>query len=164
MKNIFGFSILVLLVGCSSLKKETIIPYVVDLSTEKSIHKEILKSRKDIVFYVEHLSDLTLKFHLISSNDKEFLSSNRKLYINDKLYTLIFDTDYWFYSKAISNKPIVSFEEQKNVYKDIFIPSIEQREKNPQSYGYPKKAIIIDNSIYWIVDKKGKLIDTNTTN
>lgn len=162
MKNILRFSLLLLLFGCSSVKKITIIPYIVDLNTEKSIYNEILKSDKDVVFYIEHLSDDTLKFHLITLNDKEFLQSNRKLFINDKFYTLIFESDYWFYSKMEFDKPEVSIEAGKNVSKDIPIPSIQEREKNPELYGYKKKSIIIDNSIYWIVDKKGKLLKTNS--
>lgn len=153
---------MLLFFGCSSVKKIAVIPYVVDLNTEKSMYNEILKSDKSIAFYIEHLSDETLKFHLITPNDKEFLQSNRKLFINDKFYTLIFDSDYWFYSKMEVDKPEVSFEAVKNVSKDMPFPSIQEREKNSEVYGYKKKSIIIDNSIYWIVDKKGKLLKTNS--
>jgi hypothetical protein len=75
---------------------------------------------------------------------------------------LIFDTDYFFYSKIKNNKPVTSFEKEKNIYKEITIPTIQVRETNPELYGYSKKTILIDNSIYWIVDRKGKLLETNS--
>ncbi|SIN69991.1 hypothetical protein SAMN04488055_0733 [Chitinophaga niabensis] len=153
---------MLLLAGCSTMKRSNVIPYVVDLNTEKSIYNEILRTKEDIAFFVEHLSDETLKFHLATLYQKEFIQSNRKLFINDKFYPIVFDSDYWFYSKIKANKPVVTIEERKYVYKEIPMPSIQEREKSPHSYGYPKKISVIDHSIYWIVDKKGKLIKTNS--
>lgn len=164
MKNIIISSFVLLFISCTSVKNKTyVIPYLIDVSAEKSIYKEVFKStEKNIVFYIEHLSDSTLKFHLINSNDKEFLETNRKLFINDKLYPIIFDTDYLFYSEMKDGQPIVSYEIKKNIYEKIYIPTIQEREKNPELYGYKRKAIIIDHSIYWILDKKGKLLQTNS--
>jgi hypothetical protein len=162
MLKIWRISLLLLLVACSTTKRSTVIPYVVDLNTERSIYNEILKEKKDIAFLVEFLPDETLKFHLITPNDKEFLKSNRKLFINDKFYPIIFYSDYWFYSKMKADKPVVSLEEQKNIYKEIPMPDIREREKDPGAYGYPKKILILDHGIYWIVNKKGELIKTNS--
>ena len=164
MKNIIISGFVLLFISCTSVKNETyVIPYVIDVIAEKSIYKEVFKStEKNIVFYIEHLSDSTLKFHLINSNDKEFLATNRKLFINDKFYPIIFDTDYLFYSEMKDGQPIVSYEVKKNIYEKISIPNIQVREKNPELYGYKKKSLIIDNSIYWILDKKGKLLQTNS--
>ncbi len=164
MKNIFSLSFVLLFISCTAIKtNNAVIPYVVDIGAEKSIYNEISKSKdRNVVFYVEHLSDLTIKFHLISSNGNDFLITDRKLFVNDKFYPIIFDTDYLFYSEIKDGKPIVSLEVKKNSYEEIPIPSIEEREKNPELYGFKKKSIIIDNSTYWILDKKGKLLKTNT--
>lgn len=163
MKNIIISNFVLLFISCTSLKDTTYaIPYIIDLNAEKSIYKEVLKSTgKSIVFYIEHLSDSTLKFHLINFNDKDLLATNRKLFINDKLYPIIFDTDYLFYSEMKDGHPIVSYEVKKNIYQKIYIPTIQVREKNPELYGYKKKSLIIDHSIYWILDKNGKLLRTN---
>ncbi|SCY14828.1 hypothetical protein SAMN02927916_1272 [Flavobacterium anhuiense] len=164
MKNIFRLSFVLLFISCTTIKtNNTVIPYLVDIGAEKSIYNEISKNRdRDVVFYVEHLSDSTIKFHLISSNGNDFLRTDRKLFVNDKLYPIIFDTDYLFYSEMKDGKPIISMEVTKNSYEEIPIPSIEEREKNPELYGFKKKSIMIDNSIYWILDQKGKLLKTNT--
>lgn len=163
MKSILTFGLFLLFVSCSSVKNnKDIIPYLIDLSAEKSIYEEIKKSSdQNIVFFVEHLPDSTLKFYMISSIDKELLKTNRKLFINNKFYPLLFDTDNFFSTRMKNSVPIVSFEFEKNSYKEIPIPTIEEREKNPELFGYKKTRIIIDNSIYWIVDKKGKLIKSN---
>ena len=161
MKNIIKIGLVFLLVGCSTTKDTDIIPYVLDIDTEKEIFNRLLElENKDIMFYWEHLPDLNYKLHLISSiNKQEFSSTNRKLFINNKFYPIVFDTDYQFYSKLKDGYPIVSFEDRKrNTTKDIKIPSISEREKNFDLYGYKKKNLIIDNSYFWIIDKKGKLI------
>ncbi|KFF03183.1 hypothetical protein [Flavobacterium reichenbachii] len=165
MKNIINLGFLFLFTGCSSINTKDIIPYFIGFDAEKSIYEEVSKStEKDVVFYIEHLADTTLKFHLINSRDNDFLITNRKLFINDRFYPVIFDTDYLFYSEIKNGHPIISFEVKKNTYEDISIPSIEEREKNIELYGYKKKLLIIDNSIYWVVDKKGKLLHTNSIN
>ncbi|WP_374172832.1 hypothetical protein [Flavobacterium tructae] len=164
MKNIFSLGFLLLFISCTAIKtNNALIPYVIDIGAEKSIYNEISKVKhRDVIFYIEHLSDSTLKFHLINSNGNDFLRTDRKLFVNDKFYPIIFDTDYLFYSEMKDGKPIVSLEIKKNSYEEIPIPSIEEREKNPELYGFRKKSIMIDNSVYWILDKKGKLLKTNT--
>jgi hypothetical protein len=162
MKRILKFSLLILVISCST-KKNVIIPYLLDLSTEKSVYKEIINSNKNIVFYFESLPENKIKIYLVSLYDNDFLSTNRKLFINDKFYPVIFEHDYSFYSNLGNDgKPVTAFEVNKYKFKDIPIPTIQEREKNPDAYGYKRKLIIIDNSIYWIIDKKGKLIETNS--
>lgn len=164
MKKIFSLSFVLIFISCVTVKNNNaIIPYIIDISAEKSIYKEIFKLEdKNLFFYIEHLSDSSLKFYLINSNGKDFPKTDRKLFVNDKLYPIIFDTDYLFYSEVKDGTPLVSYEVKKNIYKEIPMPNIEKREKNPELYGYKKKSIIIDNSVYWILDKKGKLLKTNT--
>lgn len=164
MKKILNFGFVLLLISCTSVKDNlNVIPYIIDMSSEKSIYEEIIKKdNKNVVFYIEHLPDSTLKLHLLNSVDKEFLITNRKLFINDKFYPIIFDTDYLFYSEMKEGHPIISFEVDKNSYRDIAMPSLKERENNPELYGYKKKSILIDSSLYWIIDKKGKLLKTNS--
>ncbi len=147
------------------ISAQNTIPYLVNLETEKSIYKEILNMPKeDISFLIENLSDKTFKIHLINFKNNDLQITNRKLFVNNEFYPIIFYTDYLFYTELKDDKPIVSFEEKegKYVYKDITIPTIEEREKNNHLYGLKRKLIIIDNSIYWIVDNKGDLLETNS--
>ncbi|WP_152640794.1 hypothetical protein [Flavobacterium sp. 316] len=165
MKKMNKIIITILITAFCLLKinAQNTIPYLVNLETEKSIYKEILnKPKEDIAFLIENVSDKRFKIHLISFKDKEIQLTNRKLFINDEFYPIIFYTDYLFYTQLKDNKPLVSFEESKNVYKDISIPTIEEREKNNHLYGLKRKSIIVDNSIYWIIDDKGKLVETNS--
>lgn len=145
------------------ISAQNTIPYLVNLETEKSIYKEILnKPKEDVAFFMESLSDKTFKIHLINFKSSALQITNRKLFVNNEFYPIIFYTDYLFYTELKGDKPLVSFEESKNVYKNISIPTIEEREKNNHLYGLKRKSIIIDNSIYWIVNNKGDLLETNS--
>jgi len=162
-RNIIIIAILLTSFCLWKISAQNTIPYLVNLETEKSIYKEILNMPKeDISFLLENLSDKTFKIHLIIFKSNDLQITNRKLFVNNEFYPLIFYTDYLFYTKLKDDKPIVSFEESKNVYKDIAIPTIEERKKNSHLYSLKRKSIIIDNSIYWIVDNKGDLMETNS--
>lgn len=47
-------------------------------------------------------------------------------------------------------------------FETVKIPSIEERMKNKSLYAKDRITNIIDRSIFWIVDKHGKLIETNS--
>jgi hypothetical protein len=165
MKKILILLTLTFLYSCSSLKaRQNIIPYLFDIQTEKSIYDNIFSFKNDgtVGFYLEYLQDSTYKIHLFKGIDKKLEITNRKLFVNDRFYPLIFDTDYIFHIDTKDNYPIVSSEEKLNEEKTIKIPTIIERKKNLDLYGYGKKLLIIDNSVYWIIDKKGKLLETNS--
>ncbi|WP_430614110.1 hypothetical protein [Flavobacterium sp. JP2137] len=152
---------LLILTSCSIKKQAEMIPYVLDLNTEESIYNEISRSNGNgkIVFFLEFMSDSMLKFSLLDLDNKEALITNRKLFINDKFYPIVFETDYFFYTEIKEFKPVVLNEDDK----EIIMPTIKERKNNIGQYGYKKRVLIIDNSLYWIVNKKGALIETNVT-
>lgn len=151
--------------NCTS-QKNVVIPYVLNIEAENSIYESIKNMNNDnISFYLEHLKDNNIKVHL-SNVDVRFQHSNRKLFINDKFYPLVFDTDYKFYGEVKDNYPvIIKFEdeyERKSV--SIKIPKLEERLKNKSLY--LEKVVIynIDWSTFWVIDNNGKLLETNSQN
>lgn len=166
MKKVFLILIIINLYSCSSVKKRNVIPYILSIDAENSIYQKIKNQNKEEVeFYFERLSENKNKIHLRvnKSNEKDEIS-NRKLFINDCFYPLIFDLDYLFYVKLKNNYPIVSiFEDEKELKSnEIKMPSIEERVKNKMLYIKDAKKYIIDFSIYWLVDNNGNLLETNS--
>ncbi|MDR2223112.1 MAG: hypothetical protein LBE34_10290 [Flavobacteriaceae bacterium] len=160
MRLILVLSLLIL-TSCSVKKQAEMIPYVLDLNVEESIYNEILRSKGNgkKVFFVEFMSDSMLKFSLLDIDNKEALITNRKLFINDKFYPIVFETDYFFNIGIKDSKPVVFNEDDK----EIAMPTIKERKNNIGQYGYKKTVLIIDNSLYWIVNRKGELIKTNVS-
>lgn len=160
MRLILVLSLLIL-TSCSVKKQAEMIPYVLDLNAEESIYNEILRSKGNgkNVFFVEFMSDSMLKFSLLDIDNKEALITNRKLFINDKFYPIVFETDYFFYTEIKGFKPVVLNEDDR----EIVMPTIKERKRNIGKYGYKKRVLIIDNSLYWIVNRKGELIETNAS-
>ncbi|MGV3460638.1 MAG: hypothetical protein ACO1N9_09325 [Flavobacterium sp.] len=161
MKKLQLLLLFVTLVNCSSKKDAGFIGYLLSIDTEKSIYGELLKRNKNkpAIFYLEHLPDSKIKIHLIEQSG-DFTSTNRKLFINDKYYPLIFETDYLFYTELKDGFPIVTTD--KPVIKKS-ISSIKERTENPDAYGIIKKVLVIEHSTYWIIDKKRKLLETNVS-
>ena len=145
-------------------QKNTIIPYVLDINSENSIYQYIKEKKQDsIAFYFERLENDKIKIHL-SQKSRRSADSNRKLLINDKLYSIIFDLDYIFYVKSKDDFPIVTkFKDDREREFDIVkMPNIEERMKNKSLYAKDQIKSIIDWSIFWIVDQNGKLVETNS--
>lgn len=164
MKNILLLIVIVLTISCSTKRDIALIGYLLAIDTEKSIYQELLNSGKGetVVFYLEHLSDHQIKIHLLEEIG-DFASTNRKLFINDKFYPLIFDTDYLFYTKLKANYPAITKEKSLSGQSTVKIPTIEERDRNFKIYGVPKKVLILEYSTYWIVNRQGELIETNVT-
>jgi hypothetical protein len=152
--------------NCSTIPKNNIIPYLLSIEAESSIYDNIKNSNKDsIAFYFERLSDNKFKVHLLKEGIlDEYSVSNRKLFINDKFYPLIFDIDYKFYVKMKNSYPIVSKFENEDEKKSVSItmPNINERMKNRLLYIRDGRYPRIELSIYWIVDNKGNLLETNS--
>lgn len=164
MKNIFKVSLVLLMMySCSSSKNRVIIPYTLDIGVEKLIYQEIV-NKTNVAFYLQAINDSQFKLSLINSTNNDFSFSNRMIFINDRFYPLIFESDYIFYSKIKDNRPIVSYEIERNKYKEIPLPTIERREKELESFGYPQKRMIIDKATFWIIDKKRKLVSESDGN
>lgn len=164
MKNLFLILLFSLLLSCSARKEGNIIGYLLAADTEKSIHDELLErgKGKPAIFYLEFLSDSQYKIHLLDESS-EFEITNRKLFVNKEFYPIIFATDYLFYTELRDNYPVISLEKTLSEYSNIKIPNIDERVRNPDIYGMPRKALIIDNSIFWIVDRNGRLVETNSS-
>ena len=162
MKKILTFGILCILFGCSSIPKETVIPYILSIEAEQSIYKTIqMDKTKTALFFVERIEMKKFKFHLLDSDNN--VASNRKLFVNDRFYPLIFDTDYTFFVKMEGNYPIVSKFENVDEKKShiVKMPEISERVKNKSLYLKDFKLPLMENTIYWIVDEKGNLLETN---
>lgn len=146
-----------------NVNAQKIFPYLVSFEVEKSIYKYIEnRGDTDVVFVFQNISDNIFKIHLLRNVDNDLKLSDRKIFVNDTFYPLIFYTDFIFFTELENSKPIVTYEKVKSNDSIIEIPSIEIREKDIHNYGYKRNAFIIDNSIYWIIDSKGKLIETNS--
>lgn len=152
--------------SCSSIKHKKVIPYFISTESEFSIYENIKNLKKDhIVFYFENIGDKKFKIHLFNDNvEDQYSFSNRKIFINDTFYPLIFDTDYIFFVKTKNNYPVISKfnDDSERNFSIIKIPNIEERVKNSVQYLKDTKYNIIDFSTYWIIDNKGKLIETNS--
>ncbi|WP_130734564.1 hypothetical protein [Flavobacterium sp. J27] len=143
--------------------QENTIAYLLDWETENAIYQyiEFRKINKEtITFEFENLDAQNIKIHLSQKTTND-INSDRKLFINDRLYPIIFSTDNWFYTQTENNFPQVLKEITMDKTIQVPIPNLEERKKNATQYGYYKKAVIRDWSFYWVVDKNGKLIDTN---
>lgn len=164
MKNIFNVILIsALFSACSSKKSNSIIPYFLNIDTEKNIYKKIQKfEQEDVVFYLEIISKNSYKLHLIKSKGEEdFMKTNRKLFINDRFYPIIFETDYNFFIELKKDFPVVTKfrNELDGKGEKINIPPIEIRDKERDLFSYPKKQLILDNSIFWLIDNRGKIIN-----
>lgn len=158
--------VLITTLSCSTLQTNKIIPYLVSIETENSIYQMINNLNKEkIVFYFENLPDSKFKIHLFKDGmNNKYSFSNRKLFINDRFYPIIFDTDYKFFVKTENNYPIISkFEDESEKKSNVVkMPSINERIKNRNLYIRDSKINIVDFSIYWIIDAKGNLLETNS--
>lgn len=161
------------LFSCSAVRNDSkskgIIVYLLSSETEKSIYDLIQKYYKkdnEVTFYINHQSSSRIKISLvkISQDDLIVASTNRKLFINDTYYPLIFSTDFNFYTEMRDGNPLIcETDRDKEVEKMIKILSLNERMKNTDEgkYSFPRKTILFEYPYYWIVDTRGKLIETN---
>ena len=156
--------ILISILSKANAQSNSSIPYLLDIETESSIYQFIQRQKQDsIAFYFEKLENDRIKIHFTQKSLRT-ADSNRKLFINDKYYSIIFDTDYQFYVKAENDFPIITKfkDDREREFEIVKMPNIEDRLKN--KYLYAKDGIkqLIDWSTFWIVDQNGKLIETNS--
>ncbi len=145
-------------------QKTTIVPYLLNIDAENSIYKFIkTESQDSIAFYFERIEKEKIKIHF-TKGDSKSLISNRKLFINDKFYPIIFDTDYSFFVNTENDFPTVQKFEDKGErnFKVVKMPTIAERLKNKSLYAQNKIMNVIDWSTFWIVDLNGKLLETNS--
>jgi len=157
--------ILILILSKANAQSDSIIPYLLDIETESSIYQFIKSQKKQdsIAFYFEKLKNDRIKIHFTQKSLRT-ADSNRKLFINDKFYSIIFDTDYQFYVKAENDFPIITKfkDDREREFKIVKMPDIEERLKNKSLYVKDGIRNIIDWSTFWVVDQNGKLIETNS--
>jgi hypothetical protein len=178
MKNkILIFFFLLFFSGCSIREKAnkyksktdcSNVIYLLSTEAEYSIYSYISKYNEyECFFLFEFLDDNKIKIHLRDKKDyKDFLPSNRKLYINNKYYDIMFKTDFSLYIGTKNDVPQVWYGDnpKKKLDQYIDIPNVSVRNSKPENFGYERKLNIIDLSIYWIVNSQGDLIESNTTN
>ena len=136
---------------------------MLDIDTELSIYNEIKRTDFDFAFYVSSESDSTYSFKLVRCSKNEMVSrTNRKLFVNDRYYPIIFNTDYIFYSKTSKNMPLVAKSLSRYSEKEVATPPIDERYKNKDTYSRMAARPLWHNYAYWVVDIHGKIIETNT--
>jgi len=102
--------LLLLLISCHSSKKMVsddrnrgTIVYIIRYDVEELLRKEISNNDKNIFFYIKEEGYRTFRISIGRSKSKfaaNFVSkTNRKLFLNDKFYPVIFDLDFIFASK-----------------------------------------------------------------
>lgn len=151
--------------GCATISRSKVIPYILSIEAENSIYQKIKDYDKNkIAFYFERIEKNKNRIHLLKDgiNDK-YSFSNRKLFINDRFYPLIFDNDDNFYVEMVNNFPVVfKFEDETEMKSNKFkMPNIEERIKNKNLYIKSMIKRLIEISTNWVVDDNGKLIETN---
>jgi hypothetical protein len=117
-------------------QNNAIIPYVFKIETENSIYEFIKDKKQDsIAFYFERLESNKIKIHLIKKSRRS-ADSNRKLFVSDKYYPIIFDTDYMFYVKSDNDFPVVTrFKNDRERESEIVIlPNIDESLKSKTLY------------------------------
>lgn len=176
MKNkILSFIFLFLFIGCSISEKAnqyknkteySNVIYLLSMEAEYSIYSYISKYNEyECFFLFEFLDDNKIKIHLRDKKGyKDFLPSNRKLYIDNKYYDIMFKTDFSLFVATKNDVPQVWYGDnpKKKLDQYIDIPSVSVRKSKPENFGYERKLNIIDLSIYWIVNSHGDLIESNS--
>ena len=176
MKNkILSFIFLFLFIGCSISEKAnqyknkneySNVIYLLSIEAEYSIYSYISKHNEyECFFLFEFLDDNKIKIHLRDKKGyKDFLPSNRKLYIDNKYYDIMFKTDLSLQIASMNDVPQVWYgnNSKKKLDQNINIPSISVRNSKPENFGYERKFQILDLSVYWIVNHQGDLIESNS--
>ncbi len=142
MKKLIVLSLLIGFVNCKSTQhaNNNFIPYLLPLETESAIFKEMsyIPSEKKIAFYFDFEKNGSINIWADTFSNgysKEVRLSNRKLFINDKFYPLVFSTDETFQAILEGGNIIVTKDcyyhkpDRKEVITEIIIPTISEREK-----------------------------------
>lgn len=133
-------SIMFLAIGCKAQlnNKNDFIPYLLPLKTERVIYNKIktIPKEKHIAFSFHYNGDGTINVYVdIFSKgiDKEHKLTNRKLFINDQFYTLVFNLDETFRAELKDDNIIVekvcSPRKGEETFEKINIPNLSEREK-----------------------------------
>ena len=167
MKKIYNLTLLIILItSCNSLPKNYVIPYILSIDVENSINSNIKDiDKKNISFYLEILPENQYKIHLLKYKINESYSfSNRKIFINDRFFPLIFDLDYKFHVKMIDYYPIVSkfTDESERNLTTFKMPTTEERFINKSLYIKDRILPRFEMTTFWIFDNSGKLLETNS--
>ena len=142
--GIVGF-VLILLIGCKSSKiggqeKNSFIPYVLPLKIERMVYEELklIPNDKKIGVYFDYQKDGAIDVWLDTYSkgyDASAKLSNRKIFINDTFYPLVFDSDEIYQAKLVGNSIMVTKachykdRSKKETFTEIPLPSLSEREK-----------------------------------
>jgi len=148
--------------------QDDFIPYLLPIDTEQALYDEIKILLLDKV-------ELGLTFQFISTGaidiyinifrkgyDRDHVLTNRKVFINDTFYPLVFKVDDTFFAVAKGGFPIwnVSRTDPENKRNDIFteekIPSLEERRKLRAVY--QRSNVIDHNTPILQIDLQGNII------
>ncbi len=171
--------ITLLLIGCKSTQDKTdrFIPYLLPLETEKAIFQEIsyLSSEKKIAFYFDFSNSGRIDIWVDTFSNgynQTVKTSNRKIFINNKFYPLVFSLDEVFKAELKNGDIIVQKNcyyhkpDRKEIITTVSIPTLSEREKLfPYVDGEPcqisqRKSISMRHQGYLIsTDLAGNIIE-----
>ena len=164
MKKILILIILFSFTDIYSQESEQLHPYFLSTDAEYSIFKFIQNENKDeIEFRINEITENRIIFEVFT-NRKQINNSNRKLFIDDRFYPINFMTDNFFRVIMEKDFPVIhKVDENGENQIRMKMPSVTERIKNKELYRDNTKPIIYcGKSIYWIVDKDGNLLETNS--
>ncbi len=151
----------------STLVEDSFIPYLLPLETEKAIYEKIkdLSLENYLGFTFEFNSDGTISIYTDIFKQKfgrDHTLTNRKIFVNDKFYPLVFNLDDTFYAESKGGFPAINVSrvDPKNKRNDIIteekLSNLEQREKLRAVY--KRRHILSHNEPILKIDVKGNLI------
>ncbi|GEP52818.1 hypothetical protein FNO01nite_34900 [Flavobacterium noncentrifugens] len=154
--------------ACKAQNRDKIIPYLIGIEAENEIYQFMKGAKNDsVAFYMESLPNEQYKIHFIREGiQTPNAVSNRMLFINDRFYPLILESDYTFYVKMENQIPTIrKFEnedEKKLLY--IKIPTINERMKDKNLIVKDKRIPLYELTVNWIIDNNGNLVSSNKRN
>ena len=163
------------ILSCQTLRETAVkednnfIPYLLPIETEEALYKEIKPILSESVLLgirFEFINEGVINVYLNvfrNGYDRDHSLTNRKVFINDTFYPLVFDVDDTFYAVTQQGMPTwnVSRADPENRRKDIItnekIPSLEERKKLRAVYQRSNK--IKHNTPILQLDVKGDIVN-----
>ncbi len=182
-KNILQFILLFVITGqilsCQTVKstitdksiseQDNFIPFLLPIDTEQALYDEIKtlfsdKVKLGVTFQFTSTGAIDVYINVFRKGyDRGHTLTNRKIFINDTFYPLVFEVDDTFFAVAKGGFPIwnVSRTDPENKRNDIVteekIPSLEERKKLRAIY--QRSNVINHNTPIFQIDLEGNIIN-----
>ncbi len=170
------FTVSIQFLSCQTVKdvtittqEDTFIPYILPIETEEAIYEKIKPLLLESVLLgvkFKHNTGGWIDIYIgvfRNGYDRDHNLTNRKIFINDTFYPLVFNVDYTFNAFSRGGFPLwnVSRADPKNKRNDIStvekVPSLEERKKIRGVY--KRDYILRHNSPILKIDLEGNIIN-----